>query len=156
MPSPAGYRTCLRLFDFAERFGLPIVSFVDVVGAWCSFEAELAGQSEALATNLLRMAGLKIPVVTVLLSEGGSGGALAAGAMGDRIGMLENAYYGVITPEGAASILGRYKNETEKKERFQSDCAKLANTQQIYPEQLLNKNVIDEIIGEGGASEDML
>jgi len=148
MPSPAGYRTALRLFDFAERFKLPLVSFVDVVGAWCSFEAETAGQSEALATNLVKMADLKVPLIALLVSEGGSGGALAAGAVADKIGMMENAYYGVITPEGAASILGRYKNEEEKKRQFPLDCAALAKTQQIYPEQLQKRKVIDEVIAE--------
>merc|ERR1719272_2763555 len=100
--------------DVAERFNLPVVSLVDVPGAWPSFQAEILGQSEAIATNLVKMAELKVPMVTLVVGEGGSGGALAI-AMGDNIGIMQNAYYGTITPEGAASILGRYDNEEHKR-----------------------------------------
>jgi len=85
MPTPAGYRTALRFFATAERFGLPVLTLVDTVGAWPSFEAEIAGQIEAIATNLLAMAGLKVPMITLVVAEGGSGGALAI-AMGNTIG----------------------------------------------------------------------
>jgi len=147
MPAPSGYRTALRLMGLAERFGLPVVTLIDTVGAYPSFVSEAEGQSEAIATNLTAMAALKVPIVTVVIGEGGSGGALAI-AMGDRIGMLANAYYGVISPEGAASILGRYKDDDHKAEQLPKDCVTLANTQQIYAPNLKALGVIDEIIIE--------
>ena len=107
MASPHGYRTALRLMRLAERFGLPVVTLVDTVGAWPTFECERDGQSEAIATNLTAMGGLSVPIVTLLVGEGGSGGALGIG-MGNAVGMLSGGYFGVISPEGAASILGRY------------------------------------------------
>ena len=94
--------------QLAERFRLPVVTLVDTVGAWPTFECERDGQSEAIATNLTVMAGLKVPIVTIVTGEGGSGGALGIG-MGNIVGMLSGGYFGVISPEGAASILGRYK-----------------------------------------------
>jgi acetyl-CoA carboxylase alpha subunit len=106
MPSPHGYRTALRLMKLAEKFGLPVVTFVDTVGAWPTFECEQDGQSEAIATNLTAMAGLKVPIITLMVGEGGSGGALGI-CMGNYIAMLSGGYFGVISPEGAASILGR-------------------------------------------------
>merc|ERR1719446_1826958 len=147
MPSPQGYRTALRFMGFAERFRLPVLTLVDTVGAWPSFDAEISGQSEAIATNLTKMAGLRVPIVTLVVGEGGSGGALAI-AMGDKIGILERAYYGVITPEGASSILGRYDSEEHKKEQFNDDCYKIATMQQIYGGQLKALGVVDEIIAE--------
>eukprot|EP00397_Hematodinium_sp_SG-2012_P003869 GEMP01003879.1.p1 GENE.GEMP01003879.1~~GEMP01003879.1.p1 ORF type:complete len:1220 (+),score=277.91 GEMP01003879.1:44-3703(+) len=147
MPTPHGYRTALRLFDFAERFNLPIISLVDVVGALPSFEAEILGQSEALATNLLKIAGLEVPIISLLVSEGGSGGALAVG-FADRVGMMENAYYAVISPEGAASILGRYDSEAHRKVQFPADLRTIANMQGIYSDQLLDLGAIDEIVYE--------
>lgn len=147
MPSPQGYRTALRFFGLAERFGLPVVTFVDTVGAWPSFDAETAGQSEAIATNLTAMAGLKVPIITVVVSEGGSGGALAI-AMGNKIGMLSKAWYSTISPEGAASILGRYKDEAHKKEQFPKDCVSLATIQGVYAPQLKELGVIDDVIWE--------
>uniref|UniRef100_A0A7S3Y4I5 acetyl-CoA carboxytransferase n=2 Tax=Sar TaxID=2698737 RepID=A0A7S3Y4I5_HETAK len=147
MSSPAGYRTALRLMKLAERFDIPVISIVDTCGAWPSFVAERDGQSEAIATNLVEMAGLKVPMVTVVLGEGGSGGALAIG-MGNKVGMMSRAYYGVISPEGASSILGRYKDEEHKKVQFPKDCQELANVQKIYPAQLKELNVIDDIIVE--------
>merc|ERR1719193_1277642 len=149
MPTPAGYRTALRFFEFAERFQLPVVSLIDVVGAHPAFESEIAGQSEAIATNLVKMAGLRVPIVALVVSEGGSGGALALG-MGDRIGIMENAYYGVITPEGASSILGRYKDDEQKKKQFPLDCQAIAKTQKIYSHFLLELGVVDEIVTESG------
>jgi acetyl-CoA carboxylase alpha subunit len=92
--------------ELAERFGIPVITLVDTVGAWPTFECEKDGQSEAIATNLTAMAKLKVPIVTLVIGEGGSGGALGIG-MGNKIGMLSGAYFGVISPEGAASILGR-------------------------------------------------
>ncbi len=107
MASPHGYRTALRLMKLAEQFGLFVVTLVDTVGAWPTFQCEGDGQSEAIATNLTVMAGLKVPIITLMVGEGGSGGALGIG-MGNVIGMLSGGYFGVISPEGAASILGRY------------------------------------------------
>ena len=101
MASPHGYRTALRLMRLAEQFNMPIVTLVDTVGIWPTFECELDGQSEAIASNLTAMAGLRVPIVTLILGEGGSGGALGIG-MGNAIGMLLGAYFGVISPEGAA------------------------------------------------------
>jgi len=147
MPSPQGYRTALRFFAMAERFGLPVVTLIDTVGAWPSFTAETAGQSEAIATNLTTMAGLRVPIVTLVVGEGGSGGALAIG-MGNKIGMLSKAYYSTITPEGAASILGRYTDEAQKKEQFPKDCRQLAEMQNIYATQLKKLGVIDEVVAE--------
>jgi len=147
MPTPAGYRTALRFFDLAERFKLPVLTFVDTVGAWPSFAAESAGQSEAIATNLTKMAALKVPIVTIVVGEGGSGGALAI-AMGNKIGMLSKAYYSTISPEGAASILGRYTDDAQKKVQFPKDCMSLALKQNIYAPQLKELGVIDDVIWE--------
>jgi acetyl-CoA carboxylase carboxyl transferase alpha subunit len=147
MPVPAGYRTAQRLMKIAERFGIPVVTIIDTCGAYPSIAAEEMGQSEAIATNLLEMSGLKVPIITVILGEGGSGGAMAIG-MGNKVGMLSNAYYGVISPEGAASILGRYKDDAHKKEQFPKDCHELATVQKIYPDQLKEIGIVDEIIHE--------
>eukprot|EP00946_MAST-07B_sp_MAST-7B-sp1_P004555 g4555.t1 len=153
MSSPAGYRKALRLMRIAERFGLPVITLVDTCGALPSFSAERDGQSEAIATNLTTMAGLRVPIVTIVAGEGGSGGALGIG-MGNVVGMLSTAYYGVISPEGAASILGRYKNDADKAERFPKDCRALAEMQKIYAPQLKDLGVIDEVIwdNENGSS----
>jgi len=147
MAEPAGYRTACRLFRLAEHFGIPVITLVDTPGAFPSFSSEITGQPEAIATNLITMAGLRVPIVTILVGEGGSGGALAL-AVGDSIGMLSDGYYGVITPEGAASILCRYRSEEEKAQRFLSDCRALAKAQHIYAEDLKKLGVIDEIIWE--------
>jgi acetyl-CoA carboxylase carboxyl transferase alpha subunit len=147
MPTPQGYRTALRFFSFAEKFGLPVVTFVDTVGAWPSFDAETSGQSEAIASNLTAMAGLKVPIITIVVSEGGSGGALAI-AMGNKIGMLSGAWYSTISPEGAASILGRYKDDAEKKEQYPKDCVTIATMQQVYAPQLKTLGIIDDVIWE--------
>mmetsp|Transcript_10287 Transcript_10287/g.15637 ORF Transcript_10287/g.15637 Transcript_10287/m.15637 type:complete len:1291 (-) Transcript_10287:104-3976(-) len=147
MASPHGYRTALRLMQLAERFGLPVVTMVDTVGAWPTFDCERDGQSEAIASNLTAMAGLRVPIVTLLVGEGGSGGALGIG-MGNSIGMLSGGYFGVISPEGAASILGRYKDDAHKAEQFPKDCQELAVAQCIYANQLKDIGVVDEIIWE--------
>eukprot|EP00475_Leptophrys_vorax_P022259 TRINITY_DN3029_c0_g1_i1.p1 TRINITY_DN3029_c0_g1~~TRINITY_DN3029_c0_g1_i1.p1 ORF type:complete len:1282 (-),score=382.21 TRINITY_DN3029_c0_g1_i1:88-3519(-) len=147
MASPAGYRAALKLMRLAERFGLPLITFVDTCGAYPSFDSEAAGQSEALATNLLQMSRLKVPIITLVVGEGGSGGALAI-AMGNKIAMLSNAYYAVISPEGAASILGVYESEKHKAEQFPKDAATLATIQKIYADDLLKLGVIDHIIRE--------
>ena len=106
MPKPEGYRKALRLMKLAERFGLPVLTFIDTAGAWPGIDAEERGQSEAIARNLLEMAELRVPIVCTVIGEGGSGGALAIG-VGDRTIMLEYSTYSVITPEGCASILWR-------------------------------------------------
>ena len=149
MPSPHGYRTANRLMTMAERFGIPVVTMVDTVGAWPTFDCERDGQSEAIATNLTLMGGLEVPIITILVGEGGSGGALGVG-MGNAIGMLSGGYFGVISPEGAASILGRYKDEKHKAIQFPLDCQELATKQGIYANQLKSLGVVDEIIWEKG------
>jgi acetyl-CoA carboxylase carboxyl transferase subunit alpha len=116
MPRPEGYRKALRLMQMAERFGLPILTFIDTPGAYPGVGAEERGQSEAIARNLEEMAELKVPVVCTVIGEGGSGGALAIG-VGDRVNMLQYSTYSVISPEGCASILwknaGRAKDAAE-------------------------------------------
>ena len=117
MPKPEGYRKALRLMQLAERFGLPILTFIDTPGAWPGIDAEERGQSEAIARNLLEMAELKVPVICTVVGEGGSGGALAIG-VGDCTIMLEYSTYSVISPEGCASILwkdaGKAKDAAEQ------------------------------------------
>ena len=104
MPKPEGYRKALRLMEMAERFKMPIITFIDTPGAYPGVGAEERGQSEAIAKNLKVMAGLKVPVICTVIGEGGSGGALAIG-VGDRVNMLQYSTYSVISPEGCASIL---------------------------------------------------
>ena len=104
MPRPEGYRKALRLMELAERFQMPLLTFIDTPGAYPGMDAEERGQSEAIARNLLVMAGLKTPIVCTVIGEGGSGGALAIG-VGDHVQMMEYATYAVISPEGCASIL---------------------------------------------------
>jgi acetyl-CoA carboxylase carboxyl transferase subunit alpha len=104
MSKPEGYRKALRTMHSAEKFGRPIITIIDTPGAYPGIDAEERGQAEAIALNLREMAGLKVPVIVVVLGEGGSGGALAIG-IGDRVLMMENAVYSVITPEGCAAIL---------------------------------------------------
>lgn len=147
MATPHGYRTALKLFELGERFHLPIISLIDTVGAEPSFNAEQDGQSESISTNLLKMSGLRVPLISCVIGEGGSGGALGVG-MGNSVAMCSSGWYSVISPEGAASILGRYKDEKEKKEELPKDAAKLAGMQQIFADQLLEKKVIDSIIWE--------
>jgi acetyl-CoA carboxylase carboxyl transferase subunit alpha len=117
MPKPEGYRKALRLMKLAERFGLPILTFIDTPGAWPGIDAEERGQSEAIARNLLEMAELKVPIICTVIGEGGSGGALAIG-VGDSTVMLEYSTYSVISPEGCASILwkdaGKAKDAAEQ------------------------------------------
>jgi len=113
MPRPEGFRKALRVMDLAERFGRPILTFVDTAGAYPGIDAEERGQAEAIATNLKEMARFHVPVIVTVTGEGGSGGALALG-VGDRILMLEHAIYSVISPEGCAAIL--WKDASRKKE----------------------------------------
>src|SRR5207247_10767945 len=104
MPNPEGYRKALRLMRLAERFNKPVITFIDTPGAYPGLGAEERGQSEAIARNLMVMASLKVPIVSVVIGEGGSGGALAIG-VADRLLMLPHAVYSVISPEGCAAIL---------------------------------------------------
>lgn len=104
MPQPEGYRKALRLMKQAEKFGRPVICFIDTSGAYCGIGAEERGQGQAIAENLLEMSTLCVPIISILIGEGGSGGALAL-AVADRVYMLQNAVYSVISPEGCASIL---------------------------------------------------
>lgn len=145
MPGPEGYRKALRVMLQAEKFGRPIITFIDTPGAYPGMEAEERGQGEAIASNLARMSRLRVPVISIITGEGSSGGALAIG-VADRMLMLENAYYSVVTPEGCASILWK-----DAKKRDEA-CAALKLTAQ----DLMALGVIDGIIPEapGGAQRD--
>lgn len=145
MASPEGYRKALRLFKMAERFSIPIINLIDTAGAYPGIEAEKHGQGEAIARNLLEMAGLKVPIISVVIGEGGSGGALALG-VADKVYMLENSVYSVISPEGCAAIL--YKDSSKAPEA--------ANNLKISGRSLQSLGIIDGIVKEplGGAHRD--
>lgn len=145
MPRPEGYRKALRLMKLAEKFNLPVITLLDTQGAFPGLEAEERGQAEAIARNLLEMARLKVPIICVIIGEGASGGALGMG-VGDRILMLENAWYSVISPESCSSILWR---SWEYKEQA-------AEALKLTAQDLLPLKVIDRIIPEpmGGAHKD--
>lgn len=145
MPRPEGYRKARRLMELAERFERPIFTFVDTPGAYPGLGAEERGQAEAIAVNLEVMSRLKVPIISTVVGEGGSGGALAIG-VGNRVLMLENSIYSVISPEGCASILYRDATKADKA----ADALKLTATD------LLEMKVIDEMISEpaGGAHRD--
>jgi acetyl-CoA carboxylase carboxyl transferase subunit alpha len=145
MPHPEGYRKALRLMQQADKFGRPIITFIDTQGAHPGIEAEQRGQSEAIARNLREMAGFSVPIVCVVTGEGGSGGALAI-SVGNRLLMLEHAYYSVITPEGAAAILWRDAAEAQQ----------AAEALRITAQDLLKLGVVDRVIPEpkGGAHRD--
>lgn len=113
MPKPEGYRKALRLMKLAEKFGRPIITFIDTPGAYPGIDAEERGQAEAIAFNLREMAGIRVPIIVVVVGEGGSGGALAIG-IGDRVFMMENAVYSVISPEGCAAILWKDAGQASK------------------------------------------
>ena len=145
MPHPEGYRKALRLMKLAEKFHVPVITFIDTPGAWAGLGAEERGQSEAIAHNLLEMSLLEVPIIATVIGEGGSGGALALG-VADRVLMLENAVYSVITIEGCAAILWKDGKSPEMKERA-------ATALRITAPDLLELKVIDDIIPEptGGA-----
>jgi acetyl-CoA carboxylase carboxyl transferase subunit alpha len=145
MPKPEGYRKALRLMKLAEKFQRPVLCLIDTMGAYPGIEAEERGQAEAIAKNLLEMAKLKVPIVAVVIGEGGSGGALALG-VADRVLMLENAIYSVISPEGCASIL--WKDS--------SQAPKAAEALKLTAPHLKELGVIDGIVKEplGGAHSD--
>lgn len=137
MPKPEGYRKALRLMKQAEKFNRPIISFVNTPGAFCGIEAEERGQGEAIARNLLEMSALKVPVLCILIGEGGSGGALAT-AVGNEVWMMENATYAILSPEGFASILwkdsGRAKEASEVMNITAQDLNRLGIIEKIVPE----------------------
>jgi len=145
MANPEGYRKALRLMKLAERFKLPVLTLIDTAGAYPGIDAEKHGQGEAIARNLMEMAGLSTPIIAVVIGEGGSGGALALG-VADRVFMLENSVYSVISPEGCAAIL--YKDAARAQQA--------ANDLKISADQLKKLGVIDDIIVEplGGAHRD--
>jgi acetyl-CoA carboxylase carboxyl transferase subunit alpha len=142
MPNPEGYRKALRLMKQAEKFKRPVICLLDTPGAYCGLGAEERGQGEAIARNLMEMSNLKTPVISIVIGEGGSGGALAL-AVADEVWMLEHAIYSILSPEGFASIL--FKDASRAKEA--------ANTMKITAQDLINFGIIDRIIKEplGGA-----
>lgn len=146
MANPEGYRKALRLMKQAEKFNRPIITFIDTPGAYCGLGAEERGQGEAIALNLMEMSRLKTPIISIVIGEGGSGGALALG-VGDKVAMLENSIYSVISPEGLASILWKNSSEAEKG----------AEVVKLIGKDLLSFGAIDEIIKEalGGAHRDI-
>ncbi len=145
MPHPEGYRKALRLMQMAARFGAPVITLIDTPGAYPGLGAEERGQSEALARNILEMSALPTPIISVVVGEGGSGGALALG-VADRVLMFENSVYSVISPEGCAAIL--WKDATQRE--------RAASALKITGEDLMRLGLIDEVLPEpsGGAHAD--
>lgn len=145
MPHPEGYRKALRLMKMAEKFNKPVITFIDTPGAFPGIGAEERGQAEAIARNLREMAVLKVPMLIVVIGEGASGGALGIG-MGDKVFMLENAWYSVISPEGCAAILWGDRAKAQE----------LADNMKLTAQDLIEYGVIDEIVEEpiGGAHWD--
>ena len=146
MTNPEGYRKALRLMKQAEKFERPIITFIDTPGAYPGIGAEERGQGEAIAKNLLEMSTLKVPIICIVIGEGSSGGALALG-VGDKIIMLENSVYSILSPEGFASIL--YKDATKNREA--------AENMKITAKDLKELEIIDEIIKEptGGSQNNI-
>lgn len=145
MANPEGYRKALRLMKMAEKFGIPVLSFIDTPGAYPGIEAEERGQGEAIARNLIEMARLQVPIIVFIIGEGASGGALGIG-VGDRVMMLENSWYSVISPESCSSILWRSWEYKEK----------AADALKLTAKDMKKMTLIDEIIKEpmGGAHSD--
>jgi acetyl-CoA carboxylase carboxyl transferase subunit alpha len=145
-PKPEGYRKALRVMQLAAKFGRPILTFVDTPGAYPGIDAEERGQGEAIARNLREMARLPVPVIVTVTGEGGSGGALAI-AVGDRVNILENGFYSVISPEGCASIIWRDSTKAET----------AAEAMKITAADLKELGIVDEIVKEpeGGAHTDL-
>ena len=144
MPHPEGYRKASRLFSLAEKYSHPVITFLDTPGAFPGIEAEERGQAEAIAYNLMQMSRLKVPIIIIIIGEGASGGAIGIG-VGDRILMLENAWYSVISPESCSSILWRSWDYKEQ----------AAEALQLTAQDLKKHNIIDEIVPEpvGGAHQ---
>ena len=145
MPNPEGYRKALRLMKLAEKFNIPVITMLDTPGAYPGIEAEERGQAEAIARNLLEMSRLRVPIVVVIIGEGASGGAIGIG-VGDKILMLQNTWYSVISPESCSSILWRSWDYKEQ----------AAEALKLTAEDLLEQGIIDRIIPEplGGAHKD--
>ena len=145
-PHPEGYRKALRLMKQAEKFGRPVVTFINTAGAYPGVGAEERGQGEAIARNLFEMSDLKVPIIAIIIGEGGSGGALAL-AVADRVWMLENSIYAVLSPEGFASIL--WKDGSRAMEA--------AELMKITSHELLEMEVVDKVISESAlSSKDLL
>jgi acetyl-CoA carboxylase carboxyl transferase subunit alpha len=142
-PQPEGYRKALRLMKQAEKFQRPVITFIDTSGAYCGIGAEERGQGQAIAENLMEMMSLRTPTVSLVIGEGGSGGALALAAA-DRVWMLENAIYSVISPEGCASILWKDASKAEK----------AAEVLKLTAQDSLRGGLIDEVISEEGLGEE--
>ena len=140
-PHPEGYRKALRLMKQAEKFGRPVVTFINTAGAYPGIGAEERGQGEAIARNLMEMSDLKVPIIAIIIGEGGSGGALAL-AVADRVWMLENSIYAVLSPEGFASIL--WKDGSRAMEA--------AELMKITSFELLDMKIVDKVISEVGLS----
>lgn len=138
-PNPEGYRKALRLMKQAEKFGRPVICFVDTSGAFCGIEAEERGQGQAIAENIITMSGLRVPILSVLIGEGGSGGALAL-AVADEVWMLENAIYSVISPEGCASILWKDAAKAEE----------AAESLKLTAQDAFTLGVVDRVLPESG------
>ena len=145
-PYPEGYRKSLRLIKEAEKFNRPVICFINTSGAYCGVEAEERGQGEAIARNLFEIARVKVPIISIIIGEGGSGGAIAL-ACGDKVWALENSVYSILSPEGFASIL--LKDSSKAKE--------VADVMGITAYDLLSKGIIEKIINEptGGAQTDI-
>lgn len=141
MPKAEGYRKALRLMKQAEKFQRPVIIFIDTPGAFCGMESEERGVGESIARNLMEMSRLRTPIISIIIGEGGSGGALALG-LADEVWMLENSIYAILSPEGFASIL--YKDATKAKEA--------AEAMKITADDLLNFGIIDRVIKEPGGS----
>ena len=146
MMKPEGYRKAMRIMKLAEKFKLPVVTFMDTPGAYPGIGAEERGQGEAIANNLLQMSSLKVPIVSVVIGEGASGGALGIGVC-DRFLMMQNTWYSVISPEGCASILFRDASKAEE----------AAEALKVTPDDMIDMGICDKIIAEpnGGAHRDM-
>ena len=140
-PHPEGYRKALRLMKQAEKFGRPVVTFINTAGAYPGVGAEERGQGEAIARNLMEMSDLKVPIIAIIIGEGGSGGALAL-AVANRVWMLENSIYAVLSPEGFASIL--WKDGSRAMEA--------AELMKITSHELLEMGIVDKVISEAGLS----
>jgi acetyl-CoA carboxylase carboxyl transferase subunit alpha len=149
-PNPEGYRKALRVMKLAEKFKRPVITFIDTPGAYPGIGAEERGQAEAIAVNLMEMSKLRTPIISVVIGEGGSGGALALG-IADRVFMLEHASYSVISPEGCAAILWKKNSDLGPQ-----DFSKAADALKLTAQDLMNFRVIDGIIPEplGGAHRD--
>ncbi len=155
MASPGGYRKAMRLMEHANRFGMPILTFIDTPGAWAGLEAEELGQGEAIAYNLREMFRLDVPIVCTVIGEGGSGGALGIG-VSDRLMMFEHAVYYVASPEACASILWKNAIKVAKPEEVAQINAQAAEVLKITAKDLKNLGILDQILPEplGGAHAD--